>query len=114
MITSKWIIVSLLEAIDQFIMARLVNIALIKDLNSLDKEPLVFICRNIFFSGFESFNKKKTNKKDSLKHFSKLIHEYNIIVASPIIINQISPFVKFTEWSHQRISNLLGSGLALF
>ena len=42
MITSKWIIVSLLEAIDQFIMARLVNIALIKDLNSLDKEPLVF------------------------------------------------------------------------
>ena len=45
MITSKWIIVSLLEAIDQFITARLVNIALIKDLNSLDKEPLAFTFR---------------------------------------------------------------------
>jgi len=85
-LSSKWILVSLLAALDRFIEWRVTMIGRIKDLNALDK--------------------------DSLKHFSKLVHEFNALVATDVVIDRITPNIEFAPWEHERISIVLATTIA--
>ena len=57
----------MLSSLDRFIAWRVTMIGRIKDLNALDK--------------------------DALKHFAKLVHEFNALVATDVVCERISPFI---------------------